>query len=305
MSQFLGVEIGGTKLQVVLGDAKGVIAQRWRCAVKPAEGAEGIRKQLERLLREIAPQARPLAIGVGFGGPVERATGRIARSHQIEGWSEFALASWITNICKVPAYIENDANSAALAEATNGAGVGFNPVFYITLGSGVGGGLVVDGKIYHGAKPGESEIGHVRLDKTGALVEERCSGWAVDSKIRQMKATTQCSPWLNSIKESGGEARHLKSGLDAGDTLAQSILRETCEDLAFGLSHVVHLFHPEVIVVGGGLSFLGEALRAELETHLPRFIMDVFKPGPQVRLAALGEDAVPVGALLVAAAEHK
>ena len=70
---------------------------------------------------------------------------------------------------------------AALGEAMRGAGVGFNPVFYVTLGSGVGGGLVVDGRIYHGAKPGEAEIGHVRLDRNGTIVEARCSGWAVDA----------------------------------------------------------------------------------------------------------------------------
>src|SRR5437867_2964353 len=85
---------------------------------------------------------------------------------------------------KIQVTVDNDANIGALGEAVRGAGVGKNPVFYVTLGSGVGGGLVVDGSIYHGATPGEAEIGHVRLDRTGLRVEERCSGWAVDEKIR-------------------------------------------------------------------------------------------------------------------------
>ena len=92
----------------------------------------------------------------------------------------------------------------------------------------------------------------------------------------------------------------LPVALKAGDLAAQSILREIIEDLAFGLSHVVHLFHPEVIVLGGGLSGLGEPLRGGVEQTLPGFIMEAFRPGPRIALAALGEDAVPVGALLLA-----
>jgi glucokinase len=97
----------------------------------------------------------------------------------------------------------------------------------------------------------------------------------------------------------GGEARHLADALRQGDSAAERIIRETAEDLAFGLSHVAHLFHPEVIVLGGGLSGVGEPLRAAVETALRPFLMEAFLPGPRVCLAGLGEDAVPVGALLL------
>jgi glucokinase len=96
----------------------------------------------------------------------------------------------------------------------------------------------------------------------------------------------------------GGEARHLAAALP--DPAAQRILRETAEDLAFALSHVVHLFHPQIIVIGGGLSGIGEPLRVVVETALRPLMMEVFLPGPRVVLAALGEDAVPVGALEMA-----
>jgi glucokinase len=197
--------------------------------------------------------------------------------------------------------IDNDANLGALGESTRGAGVGFNPVFYVTLGSGVGGGLVVDGRIYHGAKPGESEIGHMRLDRQGTIVESRCSGWAVDQKIRQLKASGSssvlCQLTGNAI---GGEAKHLGEALRRNDSAARRILDEIAEDLAFALSHVTHLFHPEAIVLGGGLALLGEPLRAAVAKALPAFIMEVFGSGPQVLLAKLGEDAVPVGCLVAA-----
>jgi glucokinase len=304
-ARYLAIEIGGTKLQIVSGSATGTIAERQRLIVDRAKGGIGIRAQIERTLADLLPVVKPVAIGVGFGGPVDWKTGLIRCSHQIDGWCDFALADWLQCITQLPVKVENDANTAALGEALCGAGTGCNPVFYITLGSGVGGGLVVDGIIYHGAIPGEAELGHVRLDRNGTTVESRCSGWAVDQRIRALCAG-QCESELAQLTQGlqGGEARHLARALDAGDVLARRILMEMADDLAFGLSHAVHLFHPERIILGGGLSLVGESLRAGVEQRLPAYVMEAFAPGPSIRLAALGEDAVPVGALLLAAQSH-
>jgi len=298
---FLGIEIGGTKLQVVAGDDTATVFERRRLAVDRAAGGEGIRRQLEGVLGPFIAKWNPAAIGAGFGGPIDWRTGRIARSHHVEGWSDFPLTEWLQAATGLPARADNDANVAALGEAQRGAGAGANPVFYVTLGSGVGGGLVVDARIFHGAKPGESEIGHVRLDRSGTIVEDRCSGWAVDAKVRALKQSGAKSVLCEWIGESpGGEAKFLAKALARGDEAARRILDETAEDLSFGLSHVAHLVHPQVIVLGGGLSFVGEPLKAAVAQGLPKFVMGVFQPGPEVRLAALGEDAVPVGAMLLA-----
>jgi len=301
MESYLGIEIGGTKLQLVLGDEAGIILRRCKLRVDPAQGAAGIQQQIEQALPDLINDSRPRAAGVGFGGPVDWKTGRICRSHQIEGWSEFDLGGWLERLSGIPVVVDNDANVAALGEAVHGSGVGLNPVFYVTLGSGVGGGLVVDGKIYHGATPGEAEIGHVRLDRSGVTVESRCSGWAIDAKVRELRTKEPASA-LNRMAGGviGGEAKHLSGALQQGDAAAQRILSETAEDLAFGLSHVVHLFHPQVIILGGGLSGIGEPLRAAVERALRHFVMEAFAQGPRVALAALGEDAVPVGALVLA-----
>lgn len=298
----LGIEIGGTKLQLVLGNEAAAIAERRRLAVNPALGAPGIRDQIQRALPELIGHRALSAVGVGFGGPVDWRTGRIARSHQIEGWSEFDLAGWLRELTGAPVVVDNDANVAALGEASRGAGAGCDPVFYATLGSGVGGGLVLGGRIYHGAPPGESELGHVRLDRDGTTLESRCSGWAVDRRIRE----------LNSRKPDGllarlsassvrGEASHLATALQQADSDARRILDETAADLAFGLSHVTHLFHPAVIILGGGLAKVGEPLRAAVEAALSPWLMEVFRPSPPIRLATLAEDAVTTGALLLAA----
>ena len=298
----IGIEIGGTKLQLVAGDTNGNIKERRRFNVDKARGGEGIREQIAGALPELLALTKARAIGVGFGGPVDCQTGQICCSHQIEGWSEFPISDWLKKISGLPVKVDNDANTAAFGEALCGAGKGFNPVFYITMGSGVGGGLTVNGEIYHGAKPGEAEIGHVRLDRSGTIVEERCSGWAIDRRIREACAAqpnTKLAELTRGMTRN--EASQLSPALNANDPLALQILEETAQDLAFALSHVTHLFHPAVIVLGGGVSLIGEPLRAEVEHSLHRFVMEAFHPVPRVRLAGLGEDAVPVGALKLAA----
>ena len=301
----LGIEIGGSKLQLVLGDEAGRIHERRRLVVDPARGAEGIRQQIEQRIPELLHLGNVDAVGVGFGGPVDWRTGKICCSHHLEGWSEFDLVQWLRPLTDAAVFVDNDGNVAALGEAVRGAGVGLNPVFYVTLGSGVGGGLVTHGKIYHGAAPGESEIGHLRLDRGGTTVESRCSGWSVDSRIRDLKITEPTGRLANlSRAESCGEAKHLTAALQQGDAAARKIVGEVGADLAFGLSHVVHLFHPQVIVVGGGLAGVGEPLRASVEAALQGFTMKAFLPGPAIRLAALEEDAVPVGALFLAQAHR-
>jgi glucokinase len=301
---FLGIEIGGTKLQLVAGDGKRpcTILERRKLGVDVDRGGAGIREQIESALPELISRWRPRAIGVGFGGPVDRATGRISRSHQIEGWSDFDIVSWLTHISHLPVLIDNDANLGALGEAVVGAGHDCASTFYVTLGSGVGGGFVSQGAVYHGAAPGEAEVGHLRLDRAGTIVEERCSGWAVDRRIRE-----QATGVLRDLIRdgSGAEARHLARALELNDSSAKKILGDTAEDLAFALSHVIHLFHPHVVVLGGGLSLMGEPLRQSVAGALPRFTMNVFAGTTQVRLARLGEDAVPVGCLLAAASNRK
>ncbi|HEX3987817.1 MAG TPA: ROK family protein, partial [Verrucomicrobiae bacterium] len=140
-----------------------------------------------------------------------------------------------------------------------------------------------------------------RLDRSGTLVEDRCSGWAVDAKLRAAKGKHPQSALARCIGDATrGEAKFLNAALAQNDPFARAILEETAEDLAFGLSHVVHLFHPQMIVLGGGLALVGESLRAAVERSSRRFVMEAFAPGPKIVLASLGEDAVPVGALELA-----
>ena len=296
----LGIEIGGTKQQIIAGDNQGNIVDRCRFGMETNANASDIQKRITEELPKLITAHQPERIGVGFGGPVDIAQGKVATSHQIEGWSGFPLRDWLHDLSGLPVVIENDANSAALAEAVRGAGRGFNPAFYMNMGSGVGGGLIINGKIYHGTAPGEVEFGHLRLDPDGTTVEDRCSGWAVDNAIRDAAKNNPDCPLAQLLgKETGGEAKYLAESLAQDDPVAQDILDTLTHDLAFALSHVTHLFHPQVIILGGGLSLVGAPLRKGIEKKLPQFLMETYGNGPEIKLAELTEDAVPVGALLL------
>ncbi len=296
----VGIEIGGTKIQMVIADRDARVLNCFRFEVRKERGAEGIRERIARFLTEWKRHHLLITgIGVGFGGPVDRETGHTICSHQIQGWDHFDLNGWIQEVYgKTYVCVENDSNTAALGEALCGAGVGYSPVLYMNMGSGVGGGAVVDGKIYHGAIPGEIEIGHIRLDKTGRTVESCCSGWAVDKRIQ---AAIHANPDCKLAELCAGmetkQAAKLLPALQEKDSVAQKILKEVADDLAFALSHATHLIHPQAIVLGGGLSLIGEPLREAVQQALPQYLMDAFQPGPKVLIAQLGENVVPVGAL--------
>lgn len=296
----LGLEIGGTKLQLVAGASPRHILLRQRLVVDREWGAAAICDQIKRALDEWSG-IRWRAAGVGFGGPVDWRSGRICCSHQVDGWKDLNFRHWLEELIDAPAAVENDANLAALAEARYGAGYEFNPVFYTNSGSGVGGGLIVNEQIYHGASPGEAEFGQLRLTQDGLTVEEHCSGWAVDRRMRELCDEEPLSELAAIVGlERGGEARRLAAALAMGNKTAKKILEDTAGKLAFALSHVVHLFHPQVIVLGGGLSLLGEPWRTSISQGLPAHLVPAFRPGPKVRLAGLGEDVVPCGALALA-----
>jgi glucokinase len=296
---FLGIEIGGTKLQVVCGYADGTVLATHRYAVEPYAGATGIRNNIAAAVQQYAP-GEIAAVGVGFGGPVNRNTGTVETSFHVEGWSGFPLGEWLALIAEAPVLVENDANVAALGEAAFGAGRGHRSVLYVTLGSGVGGGLVVDGQLYHGEVPGELEIGHIQMDRNGSTLQDVCSGWAVDAKIRAAVAAHPESTLARLVGQNrSSEALFLRAALDAGDPVAQALWEETTDDLAFGLSHAVHLLHPGVLVLGGGLSFMGDALEEPVRRKLPRYLMKAFAPGPEIKLSGLKEKAVPAGALVL------
>jgi len=301
---YLGIEIGGTKLQLGVGAGDGVLAGLWRGAVDVAAGPEGIRRQIvaavpELLQRSGIDRKQLTAVGIGFGGPVDDTTRTIIKSHQIEGWDDFPLADWVSDLVGLPAALGNDADVAGLAEALFGAGKGLSPIFYITIGSGIGGGLIINGEIYRGVGRGAAEIGHLRIwyvrhgftgvwSEVVVPLEERASGWAIGR-------------WKHSKLPSDHSAEGIVRLARQGDREALDILHYAWDVLADGICHVITLLCPRRIVIGGGVSLIGEQLLFE---PLRRLVAErVFRPFAgltDIVPAALGEEVVVHGALALA-----
>src|SRR5215813_9790953 len=189
---YLGIEIGGTKLQLGIGPGDGTLAGLWRGAIDVAAGPDGIRHQITAAVPELLAKTNLSiqdlkGVGIGFGGPVDDATRTVIKSHQIEGWDNFPLADWISELVGLPAVLGNDADVAGLAEALFGAGKGLSPIFYITIGSGIGGGFIINGEMYRGCGRGAAEIGHTKIKDapfgqfpSEEVLEDRVSGWGIE-----------------------------------------------------------------------------------------------------------------------------
>lgn len=300
-NKYLGIEIGGTKLQLLVGDSPEGIEKAIRYTIDAGKGAENIRNRILEGLKALNFGNDIAAIGVGFGGPVDWKKGIIRISHQVEGWANFNLSEWLSSVTGKSVFIDNDANIAALGEAIYGSGKEHKRVFYITIGSGIGGGMIINEKIYHGRTPGEAELGHIRLNKAGDTLESKCSGWAINKKVRNYIEEHPESIMANLFQDrSMPEANLLQQAMDKGDEAAQKIIDDVSDDLAFALSHVVHLFHPDVIIIGGGISLMKECIRKPVELKLPQYLMQAFLPAPAIHLATLGEYVVPLGAIALA-----
>jgi glucokinase len=296
MSYYLGIEIGGTKLQLGVGADGGVLAGLWRGTVDTAAGPEGIRRQITQAVPELLAKAnidrsRLKGVGVGFGGPVDDATRTVIKSHQIEGWDGFPLADWVSEVVGLPAALGNDADVAGLAEALHGVGKGLSPIFYITIGSGIGGGFIIDGEIHRGVGKGAAEIGHLIVDSSidgPVILEKAASGWAIESRARQVYKTERSAVWV-------AEAAR------QGDGDAMKILSDAWDHLADAIRHVVVLLCPRRIVIGGGVSLMGEDLLFEpLRRKVAERVFKPFAGLTDIVPAALGEEVVVHGAIALA-----
>jgi glucokinase len=300
----LGIEIGGTKLQLGLGDGDGKLAGLWRGCIEPARGPEGIRQQIveavPRLLHDANIAANALAaVGVGFGGPVDDAGQVVIKSHQIDGWDNFPLANWIGNFLGLPAFLTNDSDAAGLAEALCGAGKGLSPIYYMNIGSGIGGGFVIDGEVYRGTGRGAAETGHLRIAQwtkdglTFETLEALASGWAIE---RRARAALQNQSDIDSANLPVAQIGKLAQ---AGNRQAMAILEPALDALAEALCHVVALLCPRRIVIGGGVAGLGEEiLFAPLRERVKRRVFAPFSDCFDIVPAGLGEEVVVHGALI-------
>jgi len=315
----LGIEIGGTKLQLGLGREPGKIEALKRTLIDPARGAQGILDQIREgfaaLLDEVGGRALDVrAVGIGFGGPVDAVSGRVRASFQIEGWTDFPLADWARReLGPENVSVHNDADVAGLAEARLGAGVGRSPILYLTIGSGIGGALILDGRIYRGAGRGAAEIGHLNVPAVDGSaefpeLEQVASGWGIAREARREAAelTGRGERWAVLDAAAGGRVEAITTVMVAqaaerGDERSLKLLDRAARALAFALRQAVALVAPQRIILGGGVSLIGERFWFEpLRRLVDAEVFGPFRGSFDIVPAALGEEVVVHGALELA-----
>ena len=276
----LAVDIGGTKFAVALFAGDRMVRRESRPTNR--EGArDWMLEQVVATAREWQREFPFTRCGIGFGGPVDFGEQRVAFSTHIGGWNDFHLTEFLARELSVPAIMDNDANAGAMGEALYGAGRGHSPLFYMTLSTGIGGGIYSDGKIWRGADGWAGEIGHLSIRPDGP--ECLC-------KARGCFERMCCGLWLE--RDYGKAAKEL---LDDSNFVARYVV-----DLALGLKACIMLLNPSRIVIGGGISNAGERLFGPLRAELDRQITDWSGARVDVVPAALGNDSVLYGALALA-----
>ena len=313
---YLGIEIGGTKLQLGVGHGDGSEFVAFeRRTVDIARGAEGIREQIRSVGRDLIATHHIERIGYGFGGPVLGARGLVQKSHQVAGWDNFPIVEWTQAELGVPTFLGNDCDVAALAEACFGAGRSARSVFYTTVGTGIGGGLVYDRQIHGTDRPAAAEIGHLRpgLDATGPsnTVESLAAGPGIALVMRAsltgwLEREPHSTDVLDLLARCQGDldrlaTKEIGEAAIAGNRLAREQYVAATRVLGWAIAQVLTLVAPEVVIVGGGVSLVGEdVFFAPLRAAVRQYVFPPLANSYTLEPAALGESVVVHGALALA-----
>jgi glucokinase len=305
----VGVDIGGTKVAAGLVDCSGKIHAQSRTpmvANHAGRGLAAVCTAIDELLKSSGTHRTP-PIGICAPGPLNPTTGIVINPPNLPAWHNFPLAEEIRRLYPDTAVkIDNDANAAALAESKWGAGRGYRIVFYVTIGTGIGTGVIFDGHVYHGRTGSATEGGHQGIDPRGPLcpcgkrgcIEVLASGPSIARRAREKLSQPAKSVLL---EMAAGNAQAITSEMVAkaywaGDQVAQEVMKETLDLLGYWLGNVVDLVEPDVIVIGGGVSSM---LAPFLEEIRARWTGACLNPYPQdipLVLAHYKEDAGIAGA---------
>jgi len=276
----LAIDIGGTKFTIAAFDG-GRMVRRESRATDAAGGREWMTVQLAEIIRAWRGEIRFRRCGIGFGGPVDFDAQRVVLSTHVAGWSDFDLCEFVRDLAGAPALMDNDANAGAIGEALFGAGKDCSTLFYMTLSTGIGGGIYDSGRVLRGADSYAGEIGHITVRPDGP--ECLCGSHGCFERL--------CSGlWLQ--HDYGRPAKELMED--------EGFVDSYVVDLALGLKAAIMLLNPQRIVIGGGISKSGDRLFVPLRAELRRQVTKWSRARLDVVPAALADDSVLFGALALA-----
>ena len=314
---WIGVDIGGTKTAVVLASEPPAILGRVEFPTLPDKGPERavelIKDSIRQLTGELDPDGLRLgAIGVSCGGPLDQVAGVIQAPPNLANWVDVPINRILSSEFGVECRLENDANAGAVAEHRYGAGMGTRHMIFLTMGTGLGAGIIANGRLYSGATGQAGEIGHVRLSPTGPVGYNKAGsveGWAsgggvaqvalqeVEAAIRRGEGTALAAKYYD---QGVLTAKDVGKAAQQGDALALRILESTGNRLGEALAILVDLFNPERIVIGGLAMRLGESLLGPARTTMRREALAASAERCEIVPAALGERIGDVAAICVA-----
>ena len=309
----VGVDLGGTRLRVALADQAGVIVRR---RAVPTLAEEGRNAVIGRVLAEIRAVLEPLPlpslarVAVAVPGPVDPWQGIVYRPPNLPGWGDVPLKSILEQELTVPVVLGNDANLAALAEHHFGAGRGVSYLVYLTVSTGVGGGVINADKLLLGAWGGAAEIGHVTIDLDGPLcscgnhgcLEAMASGKAIAHEAARRIATGTVSVLTERV---GGDLEQLRADAVVqaardGDQLAGQVIDWASYNLGVGIANLLHLFDPALIIIGGGVANAWDLLHPPMTRAIRERAMEAYANRTKIVRSELGDDVGLLGSVALA-----
>jgi glucokinase len=315
----VGIEISGSgsRQSVALADLDGNILFRLRRPLEYIPDTQSVLQVLDEMLTEvIEPErlqhGRILRVGIAVGGLVDEQHGIVKKLHHAQGWDNFPLQDYFAERLAVPCIIDNNANAAALAEVVRGVGSGERVVLYIGLGRGIGGGLVVNGHIYHGTTNLAGEIGHLVVKENGPKCS--CGGFGHLEAIASTRAIVHTMLSLSIEYPDTERAIQRITGSRAesltvtqvfqlaanGDTIAQKVIQDVQTYLAIALTNIIHIVNPSMIILGGAVAQAGNLLISSLQQQVDVLCLPTARQSFQIVQSSLGADANLVGAVTLA-----
>lgn len=303
----VGVDLGGTWIRAGLCDREGHISRRFKVRTRPQEGAEAVIERIKSAIREVLLPNQVKAIGVGAPGPLDPWKGIIVRAPNLH-WKDVPLRDILEEEFSLSAYVGNDCSAAALAEQRFGVGREVKDLIYITVGTGIGGGIIVDNRLLLGVQGFAGEVGHQTIDINGprcncgniGCLEALAAGPAIACRAVEWIEGGRETAIMGLVEGNLDQvtAEVVNEAAQAGDELAIEIIRQAGIYIGVGIVNLLHLFNPGMIIIGGGVSKAGDLLFEPIRaTVRERTMMDGYWEDTPIVPASLGDDVGVLGAV--------
>ncbi len=309
-SHYLGIDLGGTNIKSGVVDDDGRVLSNVSVPTQAELGAEaGLDHLVEAGRRAVEASGIPwdLIAGVGLGSPgtMDIAAGMLLEPPNLPGWENLPIRDLLAQRLGKPTVLQNDANAAAFGESWTGAGKGAHSLVMFTLGTGIGGGIVLDGMIHEGRHSHGAECGHIIIEMDGGRVcscgqvghlEAYASATALVKRAHEALQESEAPSRLRQLEPEAITSRAIAEAAAAGDELADRLMRDTARYLAVGAVSVMHTIDPDLVLFGGGMINAGQPLLDEIRRNVRRLAFPIPAAKTRIEFAQLGEEAGFVGA---------